>query len=117
VLEMARLGVDLKSVVSFHGSLGTVNPAKKGEVKAKLLVLDGAADPFVKPEQIQAFKQEMGSAGVGYRFINYPDAKHAFTNPAATENGKKFGIPLAYNEKADKMSWKEMKKFFRATLN
>ncbi|MCG6976786.1 MAG: dienelactone hydrolase family protein [Acidiferrobacterales bacterium] len=116
VLEMARMGVDLKSVVSFHGSLGTANPAKKGEVKAKVLVLNGAADPFTKPEQIQAFKQEMSNAGVDYRFINYPDAMHAFTNPAATETGKKFGIPLAYNKKADKQSWKEMKKFLKATL-
>ena len=110
------MGVDLKSVVSFHGSLGTANPAKKGEVKAKVLVLNGAADPFTKPEQIQAFKQEMSNAGVDYRFINYPDAMHAFTNPAATETGKKFGIPLAYNKKADKQSWKEMKKFLKATL-
>jgi dienelactone hydrolase len=113
VLEMARMGVDLDGVVSFHGSLGTANPARKGEVKAKVLVLHGASDPFVKPEQIQAFKKEMSNAGVDYRFIEYPNAKHAFTNPAATENGKKFGIPLEYNKSADRKSWKEMKKFLK----
>ena len=86
-------------------------------MNARVLVLNGAADPFVKPAQIQAFKQEMTNAGVNYRFINYPDAKHAFTNPAATEVGKKFGIPLEYNKKADRKSWKEMKKFFKNVLN
>ncbi|KPK51777.1 MAG: dienelactone hydrolase [Thiotrichales bacterium SG8_50] len=116
VLEMARMGVDLKGVVSFHGSLGTASPAKKGEVKARVLVLNGEADPFVKPEQITAFKKEMAGAGVDYRFVNYPNAKHAFTNPAATEAGKKFGIPLEYNKKADKKSWKEMKKFLKSAL-
>lgn len=116
VLEMARMGVDLKGVASFHGSLGTANPAKKGMVKAKVLVLNGAADPYTKPEQIVAFKKEMSDAGVDYRFIDYPNAKHAFTNPAATENGKKFGAPLEYNKSADRKSWKEMKKFFKKVL-
>lgn len=116
VLEMARMGVDLKGVASVHGSLGTANPARKGEVKAKVLVLNGTADPFTTPEQIQAFKQEMTRAGVDYRFINYPGAKHAFTNPAATENGKKFGLPMEYNESADRKSWIETKKFLMGVL-
>lgn len=113
VLEMARRGVDLAGVVSFHGSLGTASPAKKGEVKAKVLVLNGADDPFTKPEQIAAFKKEMEDAGVDYRFINYPGAKHAFTNPDADRLGKEFGMPLAYNAEADKQSWAEMQDFFK----
>jgi len=113
VLEMARRGLDLDGVVSFHGSLGTANPAEKGMVKARMLVLNGADDPFTKPEQIAAFKNEMDNAGVDYRFINYPGAKHSFTNPGATELGKKFGLPLAYNEEADKKSWAEMQGFLK----
>ena len=116
VLEMARRGVDLDGVVSFHGSLPTQTPAKAGGVKAKVLVLNGAADPFVKPEQIEAFKKEMQSAGVDYRFVNYPDAVHAFTNPDATANGKKFNLPLAYDANADKQSWAEMQGFLSAVL-
>jgi dienelactone hydrolase len=114
VLEMARRGVDLKGVVSFHGSLVTNSPAQKGKVKAKVLVLNGAADPFVKPEQIQAFEAEMKAAAVDYRIHHYPGAKHAFTNPQATEYGQKFGIPLAYNAAADEQSWAEMKKFLKS---
>lgn len=112
VLEMARRGVDLDGVVSFHGSLGTKDKAKKGKVKAKVLVLNGQADPFVKTESIAAFKKEMKAAKVDYKFVNYPNAKHAFTNPAADEFGTEFKIPLAYNAKADENSWQEMKRFF-----
>ncbi|MGW8227293.1 MAG: dienelactone hydrolase family protein [Gammaproteobacteria bacterium] len=113
VLAMARRGVDLKGVASFHGSLGAGAPAAPGKVKAKVLVLNGADDPFVKPEQIAAFKEEMTAAGVDYEFVNYPGAKHSFTNPAATENGKKFQLPLEYNAEADKESWQKLQSFFK----
>jgi len=112
VLEMARRGVDLDGVVSFHGSLGTKEKAREGKVKAKILVLNGEADPFVKKEAIISLTKEMKAANVDYKFINYPEAKHAFTNPDADEYGKKFNIPLAYNAEADKQSWAEMKYFF-----
>ena len=49
VLNMARTGADLASVVAFHAGLGTSTPATEGKVKAKVLVLNGADDPFVKP--------------------------------------------------------------------
>jgi dienelactone hydrolase len=113
-LEMARLGVDLAGVASFHGSLGTANPAQKAQVKAKLLVLNGAADPFVNPEQIEQFKQEMTRAEVDFKFINYPGAKHAFTNPDADGFGQRFKLPLEYNEPADRESWAEMLNFFES---
>ena len=113
VLEMARRGVDLKGVASFHGSLGTAEPAQKGEVKAKVLVMNGDDDPFTKPEQITAFKQEMQDAGVDFEFIGYPGAKHSFTNPDADSYGQKFNLPLAYNAEADRASWAEMQRFFQ----
>ena len=56
----------------------------------------------------------MKMAGVDFKFINYPNAKHAFTNPGADKFGKKFKIPLAYNAEADKKSWSEMKVFFKS---
>lgn len=115
-LNMARQGADLKGVVSFHGSLAAVKPAEPGAVKAKVLVLHGGDDKFTSPEQVAAFKQEMTAAGADYRFIVYPGAMHSFTNPNATSYGKKFNIPLAYNGKADKESWQEMKTFFADIL-
>lgn len=111
VLEMARQGEDLAGVVSFHGGLTTEHPAKPGKVKASVLVLNGAEDPFVSADSIAAFKKEMETAKVKYTFVNYPGSKHAFTNPDADANGKKFNLPLAYNAIADNESWFQMKSF------
>ena len=113
VLEMARRGVDLDAVVSFHGELGTSSPAKKGQVKAKVLVLNGADDPYTSTQKIADFKAEMKAADVDYKFVNYPGAKHSFTNKDADKYGKKYNLPLAYNASADKNSWNEMKKLFK----
>lgn len=117
VLEMARQGEKLKAVASFHGSLTTNQKAQRRKVKARILVVNGEADPFVTPEQISEFKQEMEQARVDYTFVSYPEAKHAFTNPGATFLGKKFNLPLEYNLNADTESWKELKAFFRQTLH
>jgi len=111
VLHMARLGLPLAGVASFHGSLATASPAQPGQVKAKVLVCNGADDTFIPAELIETFKKEMDSAGVDYRFINYPGALHGFTNPEATALGEKFKIPLAYNEAADKQSWTDLQEF------
>ena len=116
-LHLARLEADspdktIQGAVSLHGNLEPRH-AVSGPVKAKILILNGADDPFVPPEQIEGFKKEMERAGADYRLINYPGAKHGFTNPQATENGKKFNIPLAYNEAAAKASFEETVKFFK----
>jgi len=113
---MARRGVDLAGVVSFHGSLGTQSPAQKGQVKGKVLICNGEDDPFTKPEQITAFKSEMENAGVDYQFKSYPHAKHAFTNPDADKFGKQFQLPLQYNKAADKASWNDMKAFLKTVF-
>jgi len=112
VLHMARFGLDLDGVVSFHGSIATKVPAQPGEVKARVLVFNGADDPFVTAEQIVAFKKEMEDTGVDYEFVNLEGAVHSFTNPSADEFGKKFELPLAYNKAADTKSWAGMQTFF-----
>jgi dienelactone hydrolase len=112
VLNMARQGVDLKGVASFHGNLAAVQPAQPGAVKARILVLHGADDKFTTPEQIESFNQEMKNAGADFQFISYPGAMHSFTNPDADRYAKKFHIPLGYNAEADKKSWEELKRFF-----
>jgi dienelactone hydrolase len=116
VLEMARQGLDLDAVVSFHGSLTTASPAKPGMIKARILVCHGADDKFTTPQDIQAFKQEMAAAGADYTFISYPDAKHSFTNPGADIYAEKFNLPLGYNQAADKKSWQDMQDFLNETF-
>lgn len=113
VLSMARAGMDLDGVVSFHGSLGGLAPINEGEVEAEFLVLNGAADPMVSAEQKQAFQQEMQRADLEFEFVDYPDAQHAFTNPAATAKGEQYGLPLAYDAEADADSWNKMRDFLQ----
>ncbi|HUR09725.1 MAG TPA: dienelactone hydrolase family protein [Flavitalea sp.] len=111
VLNAAKLGVDLDGVVSFHGGLAGV-PARKDLLKAKILVCHGEKDNFVPAAEVQAFKKSMDSISADYTFKTYPGATHAFTNPDATENGKKFNMPIEYNAAADSTSWNDMKDFF-----
>jgi dienelactone hydrolase len=111
VLNAAKLGANLKGVVSFHGGL-TGSPANKTLLKAKILVCNGAADKFVSEQSIIDFRHGLDSIGADYTFKSYANATHAFTNPASTETGKKFNMPIEYNEAADKASWHDMKVFF-----
>jgi dienelactone hydrolase len=112
VLNAAKLGADLKGVVSFHGSLEGVQP-DKNLLKAKVLVCHGEADKFVPQQQVEVFKKGMDSIGANYTFKSYANATHAFTNPEATEKGKKFNMPIEYNAAADSASWNDMKDFFK----
>lgn len=115
VLQMARGGMDLDAVASFHGSLGTQQPAQKGTVKARVLVCHGAADALIPDDQVAAFRREMADAGVDLRFVAYPGAKHGFTSKAADANAAKFGLPLGYDAAADQASWHELQQFLAAT--
>lgn len=115
VLDMARQGLPLAAVVSFHGALVTATPATPGSVKAKVLVEHGAADSFITAEQIAAFKAEMDQAGADYRFVELPGAKHGFSNPDADAH-KGHGLDLGYQKEADERSWADMQALFKDVL-
>lgn len=115
-LHAARLGLDLKGVISFHGALGRTHEAQPGDLKAEVLVCHGADDVMVPQDDVKAFQAEMQGLGAQLEFIAYPGAKHGFTNPEATEKGEKFGLPLAYNEDVDRQSWAAMKAFWARVL-
>jgi dienelactone hydrolase len=110
VLELARSGADTLGVVSFHGGLATSTPGDAKNIKAKVMALHGADDPFVKSEEVLAFQNEMRKGGVDWYFVSYGNAVHSFSNPAAGNDNSK---GAAYNEKADKRSWEAMRKFFK----
>src|SRR5437763_1251986 len=97
-------------VLQVHGALATTAPAPPGNVKARILGLAGGADPFVPPEQVEAFKREMQTAGARFEVITYPGAKHGFTNPEAAKYGMS---QLAYDGAADRESWAAMLKLFK----
>lgn len=109
VLELARSGAGLDGVVSFHGSLATPDPNDARNIKARVLALHGADDPFVPPAEVQAFEEEMRKAKVDWQLVAYGNAVHSFTHwDAGTDNSK----GAAYNEKADRRSWAAMRAFF-----
>ncbi len=113
VLHMARQGADLKGVASFHGSLATDTPAQPGKVKARILVFNGEDDKMIPPDQVAAFREEMARAGADFRYVGYPGIRHSFTNPDADTYAKEFNLPLAYDRKADRDSWKQTLQFLK----
>lgn len=114
--QLAFAGTDLKAIASFHGGLIVPTADQVKSVKCAMLICNGADDPLIKPETIKEFKESLDKNGGKYKFENYPGALHSFTVPDATEAGKKFGVPMAYNKEADEKSWEAMKALFKETL-
>lgn len=113
-LELARSGADIKSVVSFHGGLSTPEPVKTpGVIKASINIQHGADDPHVPPAQVRAFLDEMVAAQADWVFTEYAGAVHSFTEKEA---GNDPSTGAAYNEKADKRSWRAALDFLKETL-
>jgi dienelactone hydrolase len=112
-LELARSGVPLIGTASFHGTLSSPTPIDAKNIHGKVLVMHGADDPNVPPQEVEAFKKEMQEGKVTMEFIAYPGAVHAFTNPEAGHDNKK---GVAYNEAADKKSWQDFERFLKEIL-
>jgi dienelactone hydrolase len=113
VIELARSGANLKGVVSFHGGLDSPAPADGKNIQCKILALAGADDPFQKPEDLAAFEKEMHDAKADWQINFYGGAVHAFTQWNAGDDNSK---GAAYNERADRRSWEDMKLFFAEIL-
>ncbi len=108
VLDLARTGVDIKGVVSFHGLLDPIRDTETNAIKAKVLALHGYDDPMVSPNEVVSFQDEMTKAGADWQVHSYGQTMHAFTNPVA--NDPDFGT--RYKAEADKRSWLAMQNFF-----
>ncbi len=112
-LELARSGADIKAVVSFHGGLDSPSPADGKNIKAHVLALHGADDPFEKPEDLTAFETEMRDSKVDWQLVKFGGAVHSFTEKGmGTDNSK----GAAYNEKADNRSFADATRFLKETL-
>jgi dienelactone hydrolase len=110
VLELARSGAELAGTVVFHGELHTPTPDDAKAIRSRVLVLNGADDPYVPAEHILAFQKEMNAGKVDWQLVNYSGTVHSFTDPAAGNNPAR---GAAYNEKSEKRSWVAMQDFFR----
>ncbi len=112
VLHMARIGLPLSAVASFHGALGSFHTAAPGSIQAKILVCHGAADSMVTLDDLEGFKQEMDAAQADYEVLLLDGAKHGFSNPQADVNAEKYGIDLGYQQQADTDSWAALQALF-----
>ena len=108
-LELARTGADLTGVCGFHCNLNTPNPADAKNIKAKILVLNGADDPVVPDAETVAFEKEMRDAKVDWQLVRYGNTVHSYTQWFVPPGGAQ----AAYYEKSDKRSWIAMQDFFK----
>ncbi len=113
VTHMARSGAPLDAVASFHGSLGLAVTEGPDTIDCRVAAYHGEADKLVAEEDVAAFEAEMQACGAHYYLVQLPGALHGFSNPAATGNGEKYGLPLAYSELADATAWSHMQLMFQ----
>jgi dienelactone hydrolase len=112
-LNLARAGAPLAAVVSIHGSLATVSPARPGELRAAVLVCHGGSDPHVPLQDVTAFVGEMEDAGADWKLTIYGGAMHGFTHRQA-EPGATPGVE--YHERSDRQSFDDASAFLRAAM-
>jgi dienelactone hydrolase len=114
VQALAYTGAPLAGIVSFHGGLIPVPADAAARTVAKILICQGAVDPFVPKQDRDAFVKSMDEGKFDYQFISYAGAVHAFTNPGADELARANGLgaAIAYNADADRRSWAHMRAFF-----
>ena len=107
VLDLARIGSDIRGVASFHGLFGAPGNTEGSSITAKVLCLHGHEDPMVPVEAVQDLQNELTAAGADWQIHTYGKTMHAFTNPVA--NDPDFGT--VYDETADKRSWQALTNF------
>lgn len=105
VLELARSGVDVQAVASFHGILKTSNLAKPASLGCNVAVYNGSEDPWVPAEDVQSFREEFANSGAKLQFTDFAGVCHGFTNPAFSSAGRE---GIRYDALADKCSWAGM---------
>jgi dienelactone hydrolase len=112
-LNLARSGEDLKAVVAFHAGLAN-QIGKTGPITPKILVMNGADDKMVSPEETAKFEEEMRQDKADWVLVLFGNAMHAYTNPNA-DKYRDIGT-LGYNETADKRSWMIMRGFLQEAV-
>jgi len=96
VLELARSGADVDAVVSFHGDLRSPTLQEdSANIQSKVLVLHGAADPYVPQDHVREFVDVMNSTDVDWQLVQFGGAVHSFTNPLAQSEGARYDPVVA----------------------
>ncbi|MFW6020983.1 MAG: dienelactone hydrolase family protein [Guyparkeria sp.] len=114
-LSMARQGVHHDALATFHAGIGGLAPVA-GRVDTPIWIFTGEDDPMADPQEVERVAEEMRAAGAEVQVTCYPGVSHAFTNPGADEKAAKFGLPLSYDEAADRDSLSKTLGFFADKL-
>jgi len=107
VLDMARIGVDLNGVISFHGLLSAPENVHYLDIMSKVLALHGADDPMVSFQDVENFKKEMDEHEADWQINIYGNTKHGFSVPDANDQN----LGVIYNAQTAKRAWKECYNF------
>ncbi|HET7222138.1 MAG TPA: dienelactone hydrolase family protein, partial [Rhodanobacteraceae bacterium] len=67
-LDLARAGTDVSAVVSFHGGLGTDDPALAKNIKGRVLAMNGGDDRGTMPDAPD-FMKEMQQSPAPWQFV------------------------------------------------
>jgi len=112
VLDLARMGANLKGVASFHGILKDAPECVTEVIKAQILILHGYDDPMVSPQDVIGFCEEMKQNKAQFQVNMYSNTLHAFTNPSANDSI----LGTVYQPQAAKKSFEAMRAFFQDIL-
>jgi len=112
-IEAARANMKVKGIVSFHGGLAKDEFRPIEPITARVLILHGADDPYESESEIKSFQNEMRTAKADWQMVYYANAVHSFTDKNAGNDNAK---GAAYNEKAEKRSWKALLEFLKEVL-
>ncbi|NAY93185.1 carboxymethylenebutenolidase [Muricauda sp. JGD-17] len=108
VLDLARSGLIINGIVSFHGIFDSPGLNHQGDINAKILVLHGWEDPLALPKDINMLAEELTERNAVWEMDIFGHTGHAFTNPNA--NSPEQG--MNYNPMADARAWQRMVYFF-----
>jgi len=105
-LDLALKEPELGADVINYGHLAT-DPEALKKINASILGIFGAQDRGIPPDDVKKFEQTMKKMGKKIDVTIYPDAGHAFQNPANAAGYKP-------TDTAD--AWKKITAFFASTL-
>lgn len=108
VLDLARANAPLAGVASFHGLLSPPDGDPRSDaIASKVLVLHGWDDPFVPPESVPVFAQEMSARNADWQLLAFGDTVHSFTNVRYDDRAN----GTQYSPAADRRSWRALTDF------
>lgn len=113
VLNMARMGMDLDGVVSYHGSLGSPIEPEPGDIRARIQVYTGGADQMVPTDQVGGFVTSMQQAEADFSVTSFPGVMHSFMNPGADAIAEEYDMPVGYDQEAAERSWQGTMAFYQ----